>query len=105
MSRSVFISLVQAVFTNGLASDLVGAGLSAEQASEALEGGVTDISHGLAGPLRARVLDVVNDSLTHAWMVPVVLTCVSLFGALAVEHRKIKGKEAKVARDDGTATD
>lgn len=105
MSRSVFISLVQAVFTNGLASDLVGAGLSEEQASDALSGGITDISNGLTGSLKARVLAVVNDSLTHAWLVPVVLTSVSLLGALAVEHRKIRGKEAKVAKGNEAATE
>lgn len=105
MSRSVFISLVQAVFTNGLASDLVGTGLSEEQAADALVGGVTDISDGLTGPLRARVLDVVNNSLTHAWLVPLVLTSVSIVGALAVEHRKIRGKEAKVAEDNEAASE
>lgn len=51
------------------------------------------------------MLAVVNDSLTHAWLVPVVLTSVSLLGALAVEHRKIRGKEAKVANNDEVATE
>ncbi|KAG6366025.1 hypothetical protein INS49_000201 [Diaporthe citri] len=46
---SDFISLVQAVLANSLASDLVGAGLSEEQASDALAGGVTDVSNGLTG--------------------------------------------------------
>lgn len=104
-NRSVFISLVQAVFTNGLTSDLPSAGLSEEQLSDALAGELTDISDGLTGPLRARVLDVVNDSLTHAWLVPVALTSVSLLGALAVEHRKIRGKESEVAKDDEAATE
>lgn len=104
MSRSVFISLVQAVFTNGLTNDLPSTGLSEEQLTEALSGGVTDISDGLTGQLRARVLDVVNKSLTHAWLVPVVLTSVSLLGALAVEHRKIRGKE-KETKDEEAATE
>jgi hypothetical protein len=103
--RSVFISLVQAVFTNGLTSDLPSASLSKEQLSNTLAGGVTDISVGLTGPLRTRVLDVVNDSLTHAWLVPVVFTSVSLLGTLAVEHRKIRGKGAKEAKDDEAATE
>lgn len=97
--------MVQAVFANGLTNDLVGAGLSEEQATQALEGGVTDIADGLTGALRARVLDVVNSSLTEAWLVPVVLTCLSLLGALAIEHRKIKGKETKAVKDDEAATD
>lgn len=81
------------------------AGLTGEQASEALAGGVTDISDGLTGPLKARALDVVNNSLTHAWLVPVVLTSVSLIGALAIEHRKIRGKEANVAKDNEAVTE
>lgn len=66
---------------------------------------MTDISDGLMDPLRSRVLDVVNDSLTHAWLVPVVLASVSLPGALAVEHRKIRGKEVNVAKDEETVTE
>ncbi|KAJ0124042.1 HC-toxin efflux carrier TOXA [Diaporthe amygdali] len=102
---SVFISLVQAVFTNSLTKNLVGTGLSEKQISDALAGGVTNISDGLTGTLRARVLDVVNDSLTHAWLVSVVLTSVSLLGALAVEHRKIRGKEAKLLKGNGAANE
>lgn len=58
----------------------------------------------MTGPLRSRVLNVVNESLTHAWLVPVVLTSFSLLGALAVEHRRIRGKEAKLAKDDEATT-
>lgn len=51
------------------------------------------------------MLDVVNNSLTHAWLVPFVLTSVSILGALAIEHRNIRGKEAKVVGGGGSATD
>ncbi|KAI1879726.1 hypothetical protein JX265_002680 [Neoarthrinium moseri] len=68
--------------------------------AQALAGGLREISNGLTGQLRARVLNVVNGSLTHAWLVPVVLTFLGLLGALAVEHRKIRGKDTKELKGD-----
>ncbi|KAI1878310.1 uncharacterized protein JN550_000492 [Neoarthrinium moseri] len=68
--------------------------------AQALAGGLREISNGLTGQLRARVLNVVNGSLTHAWLVPVVLTSLGLLGALAVEHRKIRGKDTKELKGD-----
>jgi len=82
--------VAQALFTNNLAYSLQRLGIAGFDASTVSNGGITTITQGLSEDVKRMVLRVVNDALTKSWQLPVVLSCVSIIGALAVEHRKME---------------
>ena len=82
--------MAQALFTNNLTYGLQRLGVAGFDASTVSNGGITTIAQGLSEDVKRMVLRVVNDALAQSWRVPVVLSCVSIIGALLVEHRKMK---------------
>ena len=84
---------------NGL-NDL---GIPNFDSSTALAGGVSTLGPNLPESTVRQVLQVFNDALVHSWQVPLVLSCVSIIGALFVEHRPIKGKKVKSIDKETTA--
>ncbi|KAL9606317.1 MAG: hypothetical protein Q9179_000490 [Wetmoreana sp. 5 TL-2023] len=93
MGSSIFVSVAQALFTNNLASGLQRLRLSSINAGTVSTTGVTGITQGLSGDVKRAVLRVINDALVQSWRLPIVLSCISIVGALAVEHRKSKPKD------------
>ncbi|KAL8738819.1 MAG: hypothetical protein Q9181_000423 [Wetmoreana brouardii] len=90
MGSSIFVSAAQALFTNNLASGLQRLGVSDVDAGTVSTTGVASITQGLSGNVKWAVLRVINDTLVQSWRLPIVLSCISIGGALAVEHRKSK---------------
>lgn len=82
--------MAQALFTNNLTYGLQRLGIAGFDASTVSSGGITTITQGLSEDVKRMVLRVVNDALAKSWQLPVVLSCVSIIGALAVEHRKME---------------
>jgi hypothetical protein len=91
--RAIFVPVAQALFANSLVHGLQGLGISNVDASAALAAGVKTITEGLSGDAKTAALHVVNESLIHSWRLSMALCCVGIIGALAVEHRKVKGKD------------
>ncbi|CAI7571593.1 unnamed protein product [Penicillium viridicatum] len=92
IGASIFVSVTQALFTNGLVSGLERTGLTGFDAGTVASQGITNLTKGLSGDIKRRVLIVINDALTQSWNLAVVLSCLALLGALAVEYGKMKKK-------------
>ncbi|KAJ5979471.1 MFS toxin efflux pump [Penicillium viridicatum] len=92
IGASIFVSVAQALFTNGLVNGLERTGLTGFDAGTVASQGITNLTKGLSGDIKRRVLIVINDALTQSWHLAVVLSCLALLGALAVEHGKMKKK-------------
>ncbi|KAJ4296096.1 hypothetical protein N0V88_004798 [Collariella sp. IMI 366227] len=91
MLIAIFTSVAQALFTNYLTSGLARLGMAGADASAVTSGGLTStLTEGLSGEDKRAVLGAVNNALIKSWLLPVVLSCVSIVGALGVEHRKMK---------------
>lgn len=85
---AIFVSVGQSLFTNNLQSGLLNLNVTGFDPSTVSSGGVTTITKGLSGDTKVKVLGVISDSLTQSWLLAIVLSCVSVIGALGVEHRK-----------------
>ncbi|KAF4764492.1 hypothetical protein HAV15_000083 [Penicillium sp. str.  len=91
IGASIFVSVAQALFTNGLVNGLERTGMTGFDAGTVASQGITNLTKDLSGDIKRRVLVVINDALTQSWHL-VVLSCITLLGALAVEHGKMKKK-------------
>lgn len=91
LPSSIFVSVAQALFTNGLVNGLERTGMTGFDAGTVASQGITNLTKDLSGDIKRRVLVVINDALTQSWHL-VVLSCITLLGALAVEHGKMKKK-------------
>ncbi|KAI0857695.1 MFS general substrate transporter [Xylaria cubensis] len=90
LGSSIFVSVAQAVFANNLAGNLRQLGISGVDASSVASTGLTDLTKGLTGDAKNAVLRAINNALTNSWLLPIVLTSISVIGALGVEHRSPK---------------
>lgn len=82
--------MAQALFTNGLVNGLSRTGMTGFDAGTVASQGITNLTKSLSGDIKRRVLIVINNALTQSWHLAVVLSCIALLGALAVEHGKMK---------------
>ncbi|KAI0548847.1 MFS general substrate transporter [Xylaria curta] len=90
LGSSIFVSVGQAVFANALTGNLRQLGIPGVDASTVAATGITDLTEGLTGDAKNAVLRAVNNALTNSWRLPIVLTAISVVGALGVEHSKPK---------------
>ncbi|TRX88333.1 hypothetical protein FHL15_010771 [Xylaria flabelliformis] len=90
LGSSIFVSVAQAVFANNLAGNLRQLGISGVNAGSVASTGLTDLTKGLTGDAKNAVLLAINNALTNSWLLPIVLTSISVIGALGVEHRSPK---------------
>lgn len=82
------MSVAQALFSNNLIGGLQQLGIEGVDGSTVATSGLTSLTKGLSGDVREAVLHAINNALIDAWRLPIVLTCISVVGALGVEHRK-----------------
>lgn len=102
LGGAVFISVGQNVLNNRLLSGLKG--IPGLDASFILNNGATTITN-LPDSVKPRVLDAYNEALRRVFQVALILTCLTIFGALALEWRSVKEKKNKQghAAEEGTA--
>lgn len=100
LSGAIFVSIGQNVLNNELLQKL--AGIPGFDASTILDSGATTIT-ALPEPLRSAVLVVYNAALRRVFQVGLVMTCLTLLGAVAMEWRSVKSK--KPATKDKTGKD
>lgn len=92
---ALFISVAQNVFTNRLASNIVKTVPTLNPAI-VLKTGATQLSKAVTAQdpsLLPGVLSSYNDALDQTYYVAVALACLSLFGALGIEWKSVKGKK------------
>lgn len=92
--RAVFVSIAQALFTNNLTAELETLGIAGFDPSKVNSAGLTILTQGLSEGAKDAVLRAISDALTQAWLLPVILSCLSIVGALGVEHRKLRKRDA-----------
>lgn len=90
------VSIAQALFTNDLSRGLQNLGVSGFDASSIATGGILSLTHGLSSSVREQIIQLINDALTSSWYLAVVLSCLSILGALAVERPTKKKESAAV---------
>ena len=82
------MSVAQALFANNVIGGLQQLGIEGVDGSTVATSGLSSLTNDLSGDVREAVLRVINNALTDSWHLPIVLTCISIVGALGVEHRK-----------------
>lgn len=97
LSGAIFISVAQNVLDGDLLADLAG-GVPGFDASSILDAGATTIT-ALPEPLRSVVLVAYNAALRTVFRVGLVMTCLTVFGAAAMEWRSVKSRKPVEGRD------
>lgn len=106
LGGAVFISVGQNIVENQLVRRLSSVpGFSADDIEHK---GATSLTN-LPASIKSTVIGAYNESLRHAFLVGLVLACLSIFGALSMEWRSVKknakGNDAqpKESEEDGVA--
>lgn len=94
LGGTIFVSVGQNVFENQLRQRL--ASVSSFDAGGLLDSGATSLVE-LPASIKPAVLVAYNESLRQVFRVGLILTCITILGALAMEWRSVKknGKEEK----------
>lgn len=101
LSGAVFVSVAQNVLDGALVRNLAGAAAGGFDPSAVLDAGATTVNTALPEPLRSAVLVAYNAALRQVFRVGLVMTCLTAFGAAAMEWRSVKSK--RPARDGDEA--
>lgn len=115
LGGAIFISVGSNLLNNELLKNL--ASIPGINPAQILSEGATELLQGLAPSAIAPVLSAYNESLRVVLQVGLVMTCLTLLGALALEWRSVKSKkpqktdehnaaeEGAVAEKDGKVAD
>jgi hypothetical protein len=91
---SLFISIAQNTFTNHLVSGL--SGIPGINAAEVLHTGATEITGLIKDPDMLHTVQVVyNDAIMKAFLVGLIMICISSLGAVGMEWKSVKVKRSK----------
>ncbi|KAF2492708.1 major facilitator superfamily protein [Lophium mytilinum] len=90
LGGAIFVSVGQNVFANQLVKSMSNiAGLDARLV---VNSGATNLRHVVKPELLGAVLEGYNIAIKHAFYVGVAMACATIFGAVGVEWKSIKGK-------------
>jgi EmrB/QacA subfamily drug resistance transporter len=92
LGGALFISVAQNIFTNKLISNLV-AVLPDLNPAIIVNTGATELAKVVPPQAIGVVLIAYNDALDHAYQIVVILSCLSIFGAVFMEWKSVKGKK------------
>jgi len=93
---TLFVSVGQNVFANRLISNLI-VKLPHVNPQVVLQTGATELKKIVAPGQVGALLEAYNGALTHAYMVALVVSCLTVFGAVAMEWKSVKGKKLENA--------
>lgn len=96
LGGSLFVSVGQTVFTNGLADGLV-AKVPGLDPQIVLATGATSIKNVIPDEFLDSVIQVYSDALTDSFTVSAATAAVTVIGALFVEWKSVKGKNIEMA--------
>lgn len=101
LGGAIFISVGQNVLNNQLLQRL--SGLPGFNPDLIKSEGATELIQKLPVAIRAQVLSAYNDSLRKVFQVALIMTCLCIFGSLAMEWRSVKKNLPK--KDHGSASE
>ncbi|OHF03888.1 hypothetical protein CORC01_00750 [Colletotrichum orchidophilum] len=87
---AIFLSVAQNIFTNQLLQRL--SSVPGLDAQKIMDSGVTSLTN-LPDSVKATVLFAYNEAIRQVFLVGLVLACVAIFGALALEWRSVRQPE------------
>lgn len=89
---ALFVSVAQNIFDNTLMKNIIKDAPSVNPAI-ILHIGATDLKNAIPPHFLGAVQVAYNGALTHTWYIGVAMASFSIFGALAIEWKNIKGKK------------
>ena len=92
LGGALFIGVGQNIFTNRLSTNLV-TNVSNINPSIVLNTGATSLRNAVGPDSLEGVLVAYNDALIQAYYVSVATACLSIFGALGMEWKSVKGQK------------
>lgn len=96
LGGALFISVAQSIFTNSLLKNLAAVVPDLDPAI-VLATGATELKNAIDPKYLAGVLVAYNDTLTTTFRVGVAMAALSIFGALALEWKSVKGVKIEMA--------
>ncbi|KAJ6615514.1 major facilitator superfamily domain-containing protein [Mycena sp. CBHHK59/15] len=96
LGGALFVSVAQNIFTNKLASGLVSQVPGLDPRS-VLSAGATNLKVAINPKYLPAVLEVYNQALVSTFLIAIAMVCFSIFGALTIEWKNIKGKSVEMA--------
>ena len=91
LGGALFVSVAQNVFSNALVSNLL-AGVPGLNPEIVTSTGATNLVNAVGASID-KVLVAYNAAITKTFQIPLVLACLSVFGAFLMEWRSVKGKK------------
>jgi hypothetical protein len=96
LGGAIFVSVGQNVFTNRLLSNVISTVPDLDP-SIVLQSGATNLVTSIPPQFLSGVIEAYNDSITTTFYVAVATGALSLFGAVCMEWKSVKGKKVEMA--------
>jgi len=93
LGGAVFVSVAQNVFTNHLRSNVASLKIPDFGPELAVRAGATELRKLVAPDFLHGVLVAYNDAIIQAFQVALIMSCLTIFGALGMEWKNMKGKK------------
>jgi Na+/H+ antiporter NhaC len=94
LGGALFVSVAQNIFDNALVANLLAA-LPNLDPSLIVKNGATDLVDLVGANQIGEVLVAYNAAITQTFRIPLILACLSIFGAIAMEWRSVKEKKVE----------
>ncbi len=92
LGGALIVSVAQNIFGNALVTNLH-ANVPGLNPAAVTQSGATNLLSVVGPELIDKVLVAYNAALTKTFQIPLVLACLSLFGAILMEWKSVKGKK------------
>jgi len=96
LGGAIFISVAQNIFTNRLLSNVISI-VPDLNPSIVLQSGATNLVTAIPAQYLSGVIEAYNDAITTAFYVAVATAALSIFGAVCMEWKSVKGKKIEMA--------
>ncbi|KAH7140952.1 major facilitator superfamily domain-containing protein [Dactylonectria macrodidyma] len=93
LGGALFVSVAQNLFTNRLVSNLMELSIAGLEPEAVVNAGATAVRSMVDPEMLPQVLVAYNDALVKTFQLGLILSCLSVLGAIGVEWKSIKGKE------------
>ncbi|GME66062.1 MFS general substrate transporter [Neofusicoccum parvum] len=97
LGGSLFVSAAQNVFLNRLTKNIAGAGLPGVDAAAVAAGGATELRNTVPAEYLGAAKALYNDALVQTFQLALILSCLTLLGAVGMQWKSVKAKGAPAA--------
>ena len=94
LGGALFVSVAQNIFSNALVTNLL-AGVPGLNPELVTSTGATNLVNAVGASSIGQVLVAYNAAIMKTFQIPIVLACLSIFGAIAMEWRSVKAKKVE----------